>query len=122
MYKAITYTIFIIIAYIIISAVIRIGIQSYLSTFSISKWNNSNWGAIRYFMIDDMEQKYNFIGKSKEEVYRILGTDVHEIKDKSTGTIIIPYYIRDIFLKSEYYKIYLDKNDIVVDVKREISD
>ena len=62
----ITYSFVFLVLFIILFFVIDIGIKNYFSSFSKDKWNNYNTN--RHYMINDIEQKHNPIGKNKEEI------------------------------------------------------
>jgi len=112
--KSILISFFITIIYIlVIVPTLQFGIKKYLSVFTIEKWQNTHHYH-RYFMIDDLEKKYNFVGMTKEEVFNILGEE--QIND----ALVIEYYIGDGGRNTIYYNIYLNDNFVVIDTKEEI--
>ncbi len=59
-------------------------------------------------MIDDLQEKYNFVGMGKEEVFTILGEE-----DVNTD-LVIEYYLGNVDNRVITYNIYLDKNEVVI--------
>ena len=114
-YKSILYSCLAVVIYIFVLLGLNFGIKSYFKTFTTEKWSNRDWYSYRYLMIDDLEEKYNFIGMSKEEVYDILGKTDEGVKE-SGGEYVIAYPIKNGFFEGDYYQIYFDKNDVVTKV------
>ena len=54
---------------------VKQGILSYMKDFTAEKWNHDDYTALRYLMIDDLEQKHDLLGMDKEEVIDILGKE-----------------------------------------------
>lgn len=111
-YKSILYSCIGIIIYIIIIILLTIGIKNYFKTFSTEKWSNDNWNSFRYLMIEDMENKYDFIGMTKDEVYSVLGKEDKKLEEL-LGEYVICYSMRNGFLEGDYYQIFLNEDDIV---------
>lgn len=112
-YKSILYSMLSVIIYVIILLLITLGIRQYFKTFSTEKWSNENWNSFRYLMIDDLEDTYDLVGMTKEEVQSILGQEDVELEWLVTD-YAIGYSVRDGFMEGYYYYIYLDENDVVV--------
>ena len=102
-----------VIIYVIILLLITLGIRQYFKTFSTEKWSNENWNSFRYLMIDDLEDTYDLVGMTKEEVQSILGQEDVELEWLITD-YEIGYSVIDGFMEGYYYYIYLDENDVVV--------
>lgn len=112
-YKSILYSVLSVIIYLIILISITFGIKQYFKTFTTEKWTNENWNGFRYLMIDDLEEKYNLVGMTKEEIYNILGEEEADL-EMLIKEYVICYLVRDVFLDGYYYYIYFDENDVVV--------
>ena len=112
-YKSILYSMLSVIIYVIILLLITLGTRQYFKTFSTEKWSNENWNSFRYFMIDDLEDTYDLVGMTKEEVQSILGQEDVEIEWLVTD-YAIGYSVREGFMDWYYYYIYLDENDVVI--------
>lgn len=110
-YKSILYSIVVIIIYIPMVFILQYGITNYMRDFTQQKWNN--YIDLRYLMIEDFEEKYETIGKEKEDIYKILGTpDVVFEPDTEMGSFC--YQVGyDLFDVKYYCFIYDDKNIIV---------
>lgn len=80
------------------------GIRISMRTFTQDKWKN--YSDLRYLMIDDMEEKYDFVGMTKEEAIEILGDDI-----TAEGC----YYIRGELMKLEYYCLVCNESGIITD-------
>lgn len=115
-YKSVIYSVLAVIIYIIILLLITFGIRQYFKTFTTEKWSNEDWHSFRYLMIDDLEERYDLVGMTKDEVYSILGEEDVDL-EMLINDYAIGYSVRDGFLEGYYYYIYLDKNDVVVRVK-----
>lgn len=67
----------------------------FVGTFSESKWKNDKYINLRYLMIEDLEDKYDFVGMDKNEVIQILGTedfDDNELCYKTSMVMITEYF------------------------------
>lgn len=117
--KSISYSVIMIIIHMFILLIINFGINVYFSKFSSYKWMNSNWNYFRYGMIEDLENRYNIKGMTKEEIYKLLGNEDTGIYTDDEYTI--SYYIRAGFFNPGYYNITFDKNNIVIDVGESFS-
>ena len=107
-YKSILYSVLLVIIYLIILISITFGLRQYFKIFTTDKWTNENWNSFRYLMIEDLEEKYNLVGMTEDEVYNILGEENADFKEN-----VICYLVRDGFLDGYYYYIYLDENGVV---------
>ena len=112
-YKSILYSVLSVIIYLIILISITFGIRQYFKTFSTEKWSNENWNSFRYLMIDDLEDTYDLVGMTKEEVRALLGEEDVELEWLITD-YAIGYSVRNGFMDWYYYYIYLDENDVVI--------
>lgn len=117
--KSICYSVIMIIIHMLVLFAINFGIKVYFSKFSSYKWMNSNWNYFRYEMIENLENRYNLKGMSKEEIYNLLGSEDTGIYTDNDYTI--SYYIRAGFFNPGYYNITFDENDIVIDVRKNFS-
>lgn len=59
--------------YVILVMIGWIIICDHYKEFSTERWNNRNLCYIREFMLDDLRDNYKLKGKSKEEIYKLLG-------------------------------------------------
>lgn len=76
---------------LIIIVIIWIGFKKYNSNFSSEKWiENPNK---RVNIVDDLLNEYKFIGKSKSEVIKLLGTPTEQAYFKEVNNIV--YYLGD---------------------------
>lgn len=102
-----------IIAAIVINTVIfNIG-WIYISDFSREKWDNNE--ILRIHMIDDLEEKYQIIGKSEREVKDILGNPAY-VEDRNAGGLngkLLSYYIGMNIIDPYMYDIILE-NGVVI--------
>ena len=112
-YKSIIYSMFSVIIYLIILVIMTFGIRQYFKTFSTERWSNESWNSFRYLMLDDLEEKYDLVGMTKEEVHELLGEEDVELEWLITD-YAIGYSVRDGFMEGYYYYIYLEENDVVV--------
>ena len=92
---------------VLIIPTMQLCIKSHFSTFTTKKWTNMIQ-SYRYLMIDDLQEKYNFVGMDKEEVFTILGEE-----DVNTD-LVIEYYLGNVDNRVITYNIYLDKNEVVI--------
>lgn len=104
----------VIIAYFISLAFLITGLTMYFHSFSKAKWENYEWN--RYLMIEDLEQKYNFIGMTKAEVINLLGNYQVNYTVAYNGNAI-GYNIKSGFFYLRSYILILDDNDIVLETK-----
>ena len=84
-----------------------IGLKGYFIKFSKDKWNNYN--ANRHYMINDIENNYNLIGKSKNEIVQLLGTNYIENTDNSTIMYDINYSLASV----QYYELYYEDDCVI---------
>ena len=113
-YKSVIISFIITILYlIVIIPTIQLCIKSYYSTFTTKKWTNMIQ-SYRYLMIDDLEEKYNFVGMDKEDVFNILG------REDVGHDLTIKYYVGDGESKVISYIVYLDENEIVIKTEIEL--
>lgn len=102
-----------IIAAIVINTVIfNIG-WIYISEYSREKWDNNE--DLRIHMIDDLEEKYQIIGKSEREVKDILGNPAY-VEDRNAGGLngkLLSYYIGMNIIDPYMYDIILE-NGVVI--------
>lgn len=90
-YKCILFSLIGVIVYFIILC----AVLYFISTFSESKWKNNKYINLRYLMIEDLEEKYDFIGMNKREVIKILGDesfDDNELCYKTSSVMISEYF------------------------------
>ena len=59
-------------------------------------------------MIDDLQEKYSFVGMDKEDVFTILG------EEEVNTDRVIEYYLGNVDNRVITYNIYLDKNEVVI--------
>lgn len=107
-FESILFSILFVLLYFLILWLIRFSIIFYLNSFSVSKWNNPNYRNLRYLMIDGLEERYNFIGKDKKEVIRVLGKENEYDQN-------LCYHIQNKWLDSYYYCLHYDENNIITD-------
>ena len=115
-YEAILYSVLAVIIYIVILSIIGNCILLNFKTFSTEKWSNENWHRFRRDMVEDLEERYDLVGMTKDEVYSILGEEDVDL-EMLINDYAIGYSVRNGFLEGYYYYIYLDKNDVVVRVE-----
>ena len=105
-YKAVLESIVYVLLYISIWITICSCITVYFETFSTYKWSNENWHRFRGNMIEDLEERYDLKGMTKDEIHELLGKeDGYSEEDNA-----ISYYIGEAI---NYY-IYFDENDVVI--------
>lgn len=109
LYRSILNTIILSAAYFLFVFTVNFGICKYMSSYTFEKWCNDSYHGLRYLMIEDLEKKYDFIGMRKEDVIEILGKE-YENED------YIYYFIRSEWLKTYYYCLQYDSNNIIVKV------
>lgn len=105
-YKAVLDSALSVIIYLVILSIISYCIIVYFKTFSTYKWSNENWHRFRGDMVEDLEERYNLKGMTKDEIYELLGEeDRYSEEDNAIG-----YYIGEALM----YYIYFDENDVVI--------
>ena len=105
-YKAIIDSVVFVLLYISIWITICSCISVYFRTFSTYKWSNENWHRFRGDMVEDLEERYDLKGMTKDEIHELLGKeDGYSEEDNA-----ISYYIGEAI---NYY-IYFDENDVVI--------
>lgn len=70
---SIFYSLFLLLIYMMITMIAGYFTDDYFKTFSSDKWENSNYCDLRYMMVEDLKNKYSFIGMTKGQLYGILG-------------------------------------------------
>lgn len=111
-YEAIINSVCVAIIYFQLLGIISYGISEYFSTFSTYKWSNENWHGYRRQMVEDLEEKYDLGGMTKEEVREILGRgDVERYGDD--GTYSMGYRMSDGIM----YYVFFDENGVVIDAR-----
>ncbi len=73
---------------VIIVSFVFLGARSYISSFSQEKWNNNE--KLRFYMLSDLEQKHQIIGKTEKEITQLIGKPTSAYDDKE---IIYEYFI-----------------------------
>ena len=56
---------------VIIVGFVLVGAKSYISVFTQEKWDNNE--QLRSYMIDDLEEKHQIVGKTKDEIIELIG-------------------------------------------------
>ena len=87
---------------------------SYIGTFDESKWKDERYINLRYLMIDDLEDRYDFIGMNKDEVIEILGND------DSNGELC--YQTSSIMISTSFYCLKYDENNIIMEIYEKVID
>lgn len=92
-----------------LNAAIYNAVEHNISTYSGQKWDENE--DLRFYMIDDLEDKYQLTGKTKKETVDILGepTNVAE----NGGRDIFEYYIGSDGLDSFIYVVSLENGAAV---------
>jgi len=85
-----------------------------ISIFSENKWKNDKYINLRYFMIEDLEKKYDFIGMNKMDVIDVLGNGYFSSNE-------LCYQIGSIMVSTYYYCLKYDEN-VIVDVYEKYVD
>lgn len=80
-----------------------LGIEGYMSDFTVEKWGNEDYTELRYLMIDDLEQEYDLIGMDKEEVIDLLG-------DEGDYDRTLRYEVQRGWLDQEFFCLSYDEN------------
>lgn len=114
-YKSILWGLMMVVVYFLILLFIRYSILRYMGTFTIEKWNHQEYYHLRYLMIEDLEDKYHFVGKNKEEVIRVLGTG-NEYDHN------ICYFVKSEWLDSYDYCLHYDEDNIITDTYQTYGD
>lgn len=81
---------------------------SYFCTFSENKWKNEKYINLRYLMIDDLEDKYSFMGMNKNEIIQILGNE--------SSNDELCYQTSSVMISTYYYCLKYDENNIITEV------
>lgn len=76
--------------------------------FSVSKWQNNKYTNLRYLMIDDLEERYDFIGINKNEVIKILGDE--------GGNNELCYQTRSFMISTYFYCLKYDDNNFITEI------
>ncbi len=87
----------------------------YISVYSREKWDN--YPSVRYYMLDNLKEQYDFIGMTEQELTEILGEPTYIIKCSSTkykGCTAYQYMIGDDSIDGYTYDFIFD-NAIVID-------
>lgn len=98
--------------YALISLGTYAGIHKYMENFTSDKWDK--YPKVRYLMLDDLADKHNFIGMSKDEITDILGESNQPYADPDDKDII-DYYTGAGFIDPEILSFEFEDN-IVTDV------
>ena len=109
-YKCILFSIIGVIIYFIIFGMFLF----YISTFSENRWKDDKYTNLRYLMIDDLEDKYNFIGMNKSDVVKILGNESSDDE--------LCYQTSSIMISTYYYCLKYNENSIITEVYEKYVD
>lgn len=109
-YKCILFSLIGVIIYFIILCIFF----SYICIFSESKWKNDKYIDLRYLMIDDLENKYNFVGMNKNEVIKILGDGNSDDE--------LCYQTSSVMISTYFYCLKYDENNIVTKTYEKVID
>ena len=94
--------------------IVILGLNEYKSNFTTEKWLNAP--AERVYMVDDLLNKYELVGKTKDEVNTLLGTPTATDYSKNENNMV--YYLGDergfISIDSEWLVISLNGNEKVI--------
>lgn len=106
------------IIYATLSLGTEFGVKAYFTSFTVNKW--ANFPDNRYLMIDDLENNYNIIGMSKDEVESLLGSSYlqngyYNGRQLSDNVETWTYGIKKEFLADKYYMLVYDRNGIVTE-------
>lgn len=85
---------------------------SYIGTFDENKWKDERYIDLRYLMIDDLEDRYDFIGMNKDEVIEILGND------DSNGELC--YQTSSVMISTSFYCLKYDESNIITEIYEKI--
>lgn len=97
---------------VIITGIIYVGADSYISEFSRQKWNDNP--RLRIHMLDDLNEKYEIEGKTKEEISSLLG-DPEYVSETGTQKTF-EYYVGDSIIDPYGFVIEFE-NDVAVNTK-----
>jgi len=104
-----------IIATIITTAVnygILYGVSEYLSVYTREKWDN--FPLTRYCMLDSLNEQYEFIGMTEQELKENLGEPTRIAEDTHYhGRIGYHYVVGDDFTEPHFYVFLLDNGNVV---------
>ena len=95
---------------IIVTTTINYGVRDYMSVYTRKKWGKEAY--VRCYMLDSLNEQYEFIGITEQELKEILGEPT--IIGERDGCIIYKYAVGDDFTYPEFYDFIFD-NGIVVD-------
>lgn len=98
----------------LIVCTVQLSMNEYTSTFNQNRW--LNYAEKRVHMVDDLLQKHKLVGKSTEEITKLLGNPT-ETRSLDEGSITL-YYLGDergfISIDSERLVLQFDKEGRVV--------
>ena len=106
-YISIFYSLLSVISYFIILLSANTVVTKYMSNFTKEKW--SKYEELRYLMIDNFEEKYMPLNKKTEDITKILG-------ETSSYKNNICYPIRNQWIKSYYYCLEYDENNLIKEI------
>jgi len=95
---------------VVINGIIYNSAYGYISNFSRHKWDN--YEELRMYMIEDLEQRHQIIGRNEQEIIEILGECT--TTSEYNGKFRFEYYIGDDLIDPYTYDVIFD-NGIVVD-------
>ena len=84
-----------------VNTVIYKAAESYISVYSRDKWDRNK--SLRIYMTDDLEWRYELLGKSREDITALLG-EPDEAFDRA-GYKIMQYYAGDDGVDAIFYEI-----------------
>lgn len=84
-------------------------VDNYVSTYSRAKWDSN--AELRFYMVDSLEEQFDFIGKTEQEVRDILGEPANVAE--YGGWRVFEYYIGDDYIDPYTYDIRFE-NGIVM--------
>ena len=104
----------------IVTTVVNYGIFygacEYMSVYTREKWEKYPY--VRYYMIDNLKEQYEFIGMTEQELKEILGEPTYVIKysgqTKYKGYTAYQYMIGDDYIDGYTYD-FIFENGIVID-------
>ncbi|OJE53318.1 hypothetical protein BAQ48_04795 [Bacillus luti] len=101
----------------LIVCTVQLGVNEYTSKFNQNRWLND--ADKRVHMVDDLLQKYKLIGKSNEEIIKLLG-DPTETRNEEVGATT-SYYLGNergfISIDSERLVLQFDNDGNVIEYK-----
>lgn len=90
--------------------------SDYISVYTKEKWDK--YPSLRYHMLDDLKEQYEFIGKTEQELKEVLGEPTHIVEytgsTKYKGCTAYQYIIGDDLIDGYTYDFIFD-NGFVVD-------